>query len=39
MRGVREIDSKTRTTNWRGAYEEDQALRNAFFTLSGLPSG
>lgn len=36
MRGVREIDSMTRTTFWRGAYEEDAALRQAFFTLCGL---
>jgi GTP cyclohydrolase I len=39
MRGVREIESKTRTTHWRGAYEDDVSLRQAFYTLSGLPGG
>jgi GTP cyclohydrolase I len=36
MRGVREIDSKTRTTYWRGAYDADPDLRQAFHTLSGI---
>jgi GTP cyclohydrolase I len=36
MRGVREIESMTRTTYWRGAYDGDPALRNAFYTLCGL---
>ncbi len=36
MRGVREIDSTTRTTYWRGAYDGDPDLRRAFYTLSGL---
>ena len=36
MRGVREIESKTRTNYWRGAYESDPALRQAFYTLAGL---
>jgi GTP cyclohydrolase I len=36
MRGVREIDSKTRTNYWRGAYDGDPALRHAFYTLCGL---
>jgi GTP cyclohydrolase I len=39
MRGVREIDSKTRTNYWRGRYEADPALRNAFYTLCGLHGG
>jgi GTP cyclohydrolase IA len=37
MRGVREIDSKTRTTNWRGAYADDPELRQAFLAMCGLP--
>jgi len=36
MRGVREIDSKTRTTYWRGAYDGDPDLRQAFHSLSGI---
>jgi GTP cyclohydrolase IA len=36
MRGVREIDSKTSTNYWRGAYEDDPSLRQAFYTLCGL---
>jgi len=36
MRGVREIDSKTRTTYWRGAYDSDAELRQAFHALSGI---
>jgi len=35
MRGVREIDSKTRTTNWRGAYADDPELRHAFQAMCG----
>jgi GTP cyclohydrolase I len=31
MRGVRELDSSTRTTTWRGAYAEDPGLRAEFF--------
>jgi len=30
MRGVRESNSRTWTTNWRGNYEQDQQLRNEF---------
>jgi GTP cyclohydrolase IA len=30
MRGVREEDSKTWTSFWRGVYEEDQGLRSEF---------
>src|SRR5437588_11475517 len=33
MRGVREIDSTTRTTYWRGNYDSDAALRGEFFSL------
>jgi GTP cyclohydrolase I len=36
MRGVREIESKTRTTAYRGVYAENAALRNEFFDASGL---
>jgi GTP cyclohydrolase I len=38
MRGVREIDSGTRTCFWRGAYTEDPALRAEFFQMLA-PSG
>lgn len=34
MRGVREIESSTRTTYWRGNYDGDAALRAEFFSLS-----
>ena len=30
MRGVREEDSKTWTSFWRGAYEDDSSLRDEF---------
>lgn len=33
MRGVREIQSTTRTTYWRGNYAEDPPLRGEFFEL------
>jgi GTP cyclohydrolase IA len=33
MRGVRETESNTRTTYWRGHYGEDPALRAEFLTL------
>ncbi len=36
MRGVREIQPQTRTTFWRGAYENDSALRSEFYVASGL---
>ncbi len=32
MRGVREVSPLTRTTNWRGEYEGNPALRAEFFT-------
>lgn len=35
MRGVREIESSTRTTHWRGTYDDDPQLRAEFFTLCG----
>lgn len=36
MRGVRENSPTTRTTNWRGFYEEDPALRAEFFKACKL---
>lgn len=33
MRGVREIESSTRTSYWRGNYDEDPPLRAEFFGL------
>ncbi len=33
MRGVRERESSTRTTYWRGNYDADPQLRTEFFTL------
>lgn len=36
MRGVREIESSTRTTYWRGNYDSDPHLRGEFFALCGL---
>ena len=38
MRGVREKAPATRTTHWRGFYEEDPALRREFMTACGLAS-
>src|SRR6266851_148582 len=37
MRGVREIESSTRTTYWRGSYEADPQLRSEFFQLCSRP--
>jgi GTP cyclohydrolase IA len=37
MRGVQETAAVTRTTFWRGEYEQNPALRAEFFTASGLP--
>ena len=34
MRGVREHESKTRTTFWRGAYENDPQLRAEFLGIA-----
>lgn len=39
MRGVREIDSSTRTTNWRGNYDADAQLRSEFMALCAHRSG
>ncbi|HEY6837891.1 MAG TPA: GTP cyclohydrolase I, partial [Geobacteraceae bacterium] len=36
MRGVRDKTPMTRTTHWRGRYEEDEALRQEFFAACGL---
>lgn len=36
LRGVREASAITRTTVWRGSYENDPALRSEFFTSCGL---
>jgi GTP cyclohydrolase IA len=36
MRGVRAIAPLTRTTFWRGAYDENAALRAEFFTVCGV---
>src|SRR5680860_599731 len=36
MRGVQEQSALTRTTVWRGAYQDDAALRSEFFTTCGL---
>ena len=36
MRGVRELTPQTRTTNWRGAYDSDVALRSEFLTACGI---
>lgn len=35
MRGVREIESTTRSTHWRGNYETDADLRAEFLSLCG----
>jgi GTP cyclohydrolase I len=37
MRGVRESTPQTRTTFWRGAYDDSPHLRSEFFTACGLP--
>lgn len=36
MRGVRAILPRTRTTNWRGEYVDNAALRSEFFVACGL---
>jgi GTP cyclohydrolase IA len=36
MRGVREITPLTRTTFWRGAYDENAQLRAEFFDMCGV---
>ena len=37
MRGVREMESRTSTTFWRGAYENDANLRQEFLSLCNRP--
>jgi GTP cyclohydrolase I len=37
MRGVEEAASLTRTTFWRGEYDENPALRSEFLASCGLP--
>jgi GTP cyclohydrolase IA len=39
MRGVRETDSVTRTTFWRGFYAEDPNLRTEFLRMCEMRSG
>ena len=36
MRGVREVAPLTRTTCWRGTYEDDPALRAEFLSICGV---
>ena len=36
MRGVAEVSSLTRTTFWRGSYDNDAALRSEFLAACGL---
>jgi len=36
MRGVRDTESRTRTTFWRGAYERDPVLRQEFLRMAGV---
>jgi GTP cyclohydrolase I len=35
MRGVRELQSSTKTTFWRGSYDQDPGLRREFLSLCG----
>jgi GTP cyclohydrolase I len=39
MRGVRELSPKTRTTFWRGRYEQDPALRGEFLAACRPENG
>lgn len=39
MRGVREMQAKTRTAVWRGEYASNAELRNEFFHLTGAARG
>jgi GTP cyclohydrolase I len=39
MRGVREDSAVTRTTAYRGVFEEDASLRSEFFDIGGLRRG
>jgi GTP cyclohydrolase IA len=38
MRGVREMQAKTRTAVWRGEYTDNAHMRDEFFHLSGVRS-
>jgi GTP cyclohydrolase I len=38
MRGVREMQAKTRTAVWRGEYANSADMRNEFFALTGVRS-
>jgi len=38
MRGVNNQTSVTRTTNWRGSFDDDPTLRDEFFRLCGRPT-
>jgi GTP cyclohydrolase IA len=38
MRGVREIESTTRTSYWRGNYDGNAQLRAEFFGLCSRPA-
>jgi GTP cyclohydrolase I len=38
MRGVREVSSLTRTTFWRGEYDQNPALRAEFLSICGVSS-
>jgi GTP cyclohydrolase I len=39
MRGVRELQPRTRTTAYRGVYADNPALRSEFFDIAGLRRG
>lgn len=39
MRGVREVESTTRTTFWRGSYEEEPRLRSEFLNICRVQPG
>ena len=39
MRGVRDTETRTRTTFWRGEYENDPELRSEFLHLAGATQG
>jgi GTP cyclohydrolase I len=37
MRGVRDSEARTRSTHWRGSYEEQPELRSEFLRICGAP--
>jgi GTP cyclohydrolase I len=39
MRGVRELESRTRTTAYLGVYERDPSLRAEFREIAGIGRG